>query len=145
MSLRNDENPTGKPALEASYKQTPGLFALMNHRIANIDLGKCDRLSFDVASDKDAQLAVSIEMAKVSGKGARYTYLLEVAGGKNSQHQSIPFTEFALDQNSPPDPAGKFDSSKMRTISVMDVTGAAGNETTANTLWLADVRAMLKQ
>ena len=71
--------------------------------------------------------------------------MLEVAGGKKSQHQAIPFAEFVLDQNSPPDPAGKFDSSKMRTISVMDVTGAAGNETTPNTLWLADVRAMLKQ
>ena len=33
MSLRNDENPTGKPAVEATYKQTPGKFALMNHRI----------------------------------------------------------------------------------------------------------------
>ena len=144
MSLPNDENPTGKRALEASYKQKPGQFVLMSHRIGNIDLSKCDRLSFDIASIEDAQVAVSIEMAKVKGKGARYTYMLEVAGGKKPQHQSIPFTEFVLDQNSPPDPAGRFDPSKMRTISVVDVTGAARNETTANTLWLADIRGLLK-
>ncbi len=145
ISLRNDGNPTGKPALEASYKQTPSQFALLTQRIANIDLSKCDRLSFDIASRKDAQIAVSIEMAKVGGKGARYTHVIEVAGGSEPRHESIPFAEFNLDENSPPDPAGKFDPARMRTITLMDVAGAGGNETVANTLWLADVRGLLKQ
>ena len=101
ISLRADENPAGKPALEASYTQSAGKFALISHRIGNIDLSKCDRLSFDIASRKDAKIAISIEMAKVNGKGARYTYMLEVAGGMKPQHESISFSEFVLDENSP--------------------------------------------
>ncbi len=72
ISLCNGDNPTGKPALEASYKQTPGQFALLNHRMGNIDLNKCTGLSFDIASRKDTQIAVSLEMVKANGKGARY-------------------------------------------------------------------------
>ncbi len=68
--------------------------------------------------------------------------MIYVDGGMKAQPLSIPFTEFALDHNSPPDPAGEFDPSRVRTISMMDVTGAAGNETQANTLWLAGVRAV---
>jgi hypothetical protein len=144
ISLRADENPAGKPSLEASYRQTPGKFALISHRIGNIDLSKCDRLSFDIASRKDAQIAVSIEMVKVNGKGARYTHMLEVAGEMKPHQESIPFAEFVLDENSPPDPAGKFDPARARTISLLDVTSALGNETLTNTLWLADVRGLLK-
>ena len=144
ITQRADDNPTGKPALEARYKQTPGQFSLLNHRIGNVDLSKCDRLSFDIASRKNAQIAISIEMAKVNGKGARYTYNLEVAEGMKPQHESIPFSKFVLDPNSPPDAADKFDSSRARTVSVIDVTSVSSNELSENTLWLADVRALLK-
>ena len=145
IALSPDGNPTGKPALEAIYKQTPGQFALLSHRIGNIDLSKCDRLTFDIASRKAAQIALTLETQKVNGKGARYTYLVEIPAGMKPQHEAIPFSDFVLDENSPPDPAGKLDPSRVRTISLLDITSASINETLSNTLWLADVRGLVKR
>ncbi len=144
IAIRPGENPLQKPALEAVYKQTPGKMALLNRRLGSEDLSRCDRLAFDIASRSDAQIAVSVEMLKKAGKGSRYTYLIEVKGDSKKQTVTIPFTEFALDENSPPDPAGKFDPTKIRSLSLLDVTGVTATEAVPNTLWLADVRALYK-
>lgn len=134
--------PGDKPALEASYKQVPGQIALLTHRLADLDLSKCERLNFEISSKVYAQIVVSIEMAKVDGKGARYKYVLEVDGGGKPLSVSIAAADFVLDENSPPDAAGKFEFGRARTISILDVTGVQGAETLANTLWVSGVQGV---
>jgi hypothetical protein len=144
ITVRPGENPVGKPAIEASYKQPAGQIAILNHRLGTTDLSKCESIDFDIASRKSAQMVVSIEMVKVDGKGPRYRYLLEVGDGMRAQQISIPISEFVLEENSAPDPAGKFDLRRARSLSLLDVSGALGASTEANTLWLADVRCVVK-
>jgi hypothetical protein len=54
---------------------------------------------------------------------------------------SIPFSEFSLAEDRPPDPDGHLELGKLRSIGLIDIIGTVEGTTAQNTLWLADMRA----
>ena len=97
-------------------------------------------LSFDVASAHDAHIILSLEGRKVDGRAPRYNHDFTVAAGQTG-HMSIPFSEFTLADDSPPDPDGHLEISKIRSIGLVDIIGIAEGVRAQNTLWVTDMRA----
>jgi len=135
-------NPLGEPALEARYQQIEGKFVVIAHPLGQVNLRGSERISFDIASTKDAQIVVGLEKRKPgSSEGPRYNTLVQVPGNSKSVHESIAFAEFTPDENGPGDPEGKFTPEQIKTISLVDITASFSHEQQPNTIWLGQLRA----
>jgi hypothetical protein len=142
LSRSSSGNPLGGPALEARYQQLEGKFVVIAHPLGHVDLHDTGSLSFDIASNKDAQIVVALEKRKPgSNEGPRYNTSFQVPGNRQVVHKSIPFAEFQLDENSPADPEGKLNPDQIKTVSLLDITAAFSHEQQQNTLWLGQLRA----
>jgi hypothetical protein len=85
---------------------------------------------------------VALEKRKPgSQQGPRYNTSLEIPGSSKVVHESIPFSEFIVDENGPADPEGKFSPEQIKSISIADITGALTHQQQKNTIWIADLRA----
>ena len=136
---------SGKPlagrALQASYEQAPGTFAVISRTLPEVDLRGTDRLTFDIASTVRAQLLVAVELHKPGGQGPRFNTTIEVPGGQQPLHQEIVFANMTADPKSPAAPGGKIDPTLIKTFSLIDITSAFGGGQAKNTLWIGNVRA----
>jgi hypothetical protein len=142
LSLSLSSNPLSGHALEARYEQAEGHYVVLMHPLANTNLGKVDRLEFDIASEKDAQIVLSVETKKSSsGKSPRYNTTVEVPGKRKPVHPTVLFADFKPDENGPPDPEGRLDTSRIKSIGLLDITSAMSHENQKNTLWIANLRA----
>ncbi len=142
LSLNTSGNPLARRALQVSYEQAEGRYVLITHPLAPADLRNTDRLVLEIASARDAQIVLSLEKRKPgSGQGPRYNATIEVPGNQKPVHEAISFADFKLDENGPADPEGKLDVSKLKTLSLVDVTGAFTHEKQKNTIWIADIHA----
>ena len=141
LSVSKSENPLKKRALEFRYKQDPSRLSVILHGLGQTDLRGAKALSFDVASTLDAHLLIALEEQKIDGKqGPRYNLDFTVSAGQTG-HMNMPFAEFTLADDSPADPSGHLDLAKVRTISLVDLSGMLNGSDEKNTLWLADMRA----
>ena len=141
LVLSKSGNLLGKPAMEFRYLQDPGKVAVAMHGLGQTDLRQTKELVFEVASKLDAHMVVMLEMQKVDGKpGPRYNLDFEISGGQTG-HMRMPFEEFTLAEDSPPDPAGHLDLGKVRSIGLADVRGLLTGAMEENTVWVADMRA----
>src|SRR5271166_1817322 len=68
LKLSPAANPLGMSALQATYEETQGEFAVLLRRLSNLNLSGAKRLAFDIASERDVTLVISLELKK----GARY-------------------------------------------------------------------------
>lgn len=142
LSRSASDNPLGGPALEAQYQQIEGKFVVIAHPVGQLNLRDNDRLTFDIASTKDAQIVVALEKRKPgSNEGPRYNASFSVPGNRQVTHKSIPFADFQLDENGPADPEGKFTPDQVKTISFLDITAAFSHEQQRNTIWIGQLRA----
>jgi hypothetical protein len=140
LVLSKSGNPLNKPALQFRYRQEPNKFTVVMHALGQVDLRGVKELSFDVASEHDAHVILALEGQKKDGRAPRYNHDFTITAGQVG-HMTIPFSEFTLAEDSPPDPDGHLDVSKLRSIGLIDIIGTAEGVKEQNTLWLADLRA----
>ena len=135
LKLDSGSNPLHAPALEANYKQASGQFQLLLRRVTGTEMGQAKRLVFDIASERDVTLMVSLEMHRPGGgQGPRFTLPIYPPGGKEVFHVSLDLADFQGD--------GKFDPAHWRSLAIVDITAAGGGDAEANTIWIGNVAAL---
>ncbi|MDQ2899866.1 MAG: hypothetical protein M3Y07_08705 [Acidobacteriota bacterium] len=145
LSLDASGKPLAEHAMKAVYQQVEEQYIVFVHKLGALDLSEANRLAFDVASEKPAQLVISFE-ERSPGKrqGPRYSVDIEVPGGGKSDRREVALGAFQPDQNGPTDPNGKLDLDKIKTISILDVTAAYTHESAKNTLWIGNIHAVTR-
>jgi hypothetical protein len=133
LRLSETGNPLGERALQASYQHHDGELDILVRREGRVPIRpsgpKPERLAFDVASEREVVLLVSLEMKKPGGgEGPRYTLPIYAPGGREVFHVDLKLADF--------DGPEKFDAAEWRTTAIVDVTDADG----PNTLWIGNVR-----
>jgi hypothetical protein len=128
LKLSDADSPLKERSVEASYQHHDGELDLLVHREAAIS-GKPTRLAFDIASEREVTLVVSLEMRKPGGGvGPRYTLPIFPPGGREVFHVDLSLADFKG-----PD---RFDPAQWRTTTIVDVTEGDG----PNTLWIGNLR-----
>ena len=143
--VKLDLAPAGvlaEPALEASYGDTPDSFVMMTRRLTHADLAGATTIAFDIASEREATLAVSFEL-RDAGKnnGPRYSLTIFPPGNRRVFPVALKFNAFDHDPNSPTG-SGKLDPALIKTITIVDVSGPSGGDSSANKLWIGNLRAL---
>lgn len=131
LKLSQTGNPLGVRALEASYDHREGEFDLLLRREGTArpaGAPKPSRIVFDVASERETTLVVSLETRKPGGgSGPRYTMQIFPPGGREVFHVDLKLADFQG--------PGKFDPDQWRTTAILDITDAE----IANRLWIGEV------
>ena len=146
LSLSASDNPIGGPALTASVKAVEGKLTILTRRTNPADLAGAKRLVFDMAAEHEGTFAISIETQKngsAGGQGPRYNFMIYPPDGRKVFRVNVSFADFDHDPNSAPDPAGKLDASRIKSIAIGDITALTGGATTDNKIWIGRVE-MLK-
>jgi hypothetical protein len=140
LALSKSGNPLGKPALQFSYRQDPAQFVVAARMLSQADFRDATQLEFDVASSHAAHLAISIQEQKIAGReGPRYNFDFQISAGATG-HIIIPFSELTLAEESQPGPSGYLDVGRVRSISLVDISGIVDGATGNNTVWLTAMR-----
>jgi hypothetical protein len=121
LQLAGRENPLGAPAMLAAITSSDGRFGLLLRRVSNLDLAKATRLTFDMASQNETTLAISLEMKN----GQRFTQTIAPPGKREPFHVSLKLADFEGE--------GTFDPAQWKSIAIADTLGSA------NTIWIAKV------
>lgn len=145
LRLSETDNPLGVQSMEASYEQSEGPYPILVRRLANLDLAKARRLVFDVASEREATLVVSLELKKPgSSQGPRYNATIFAPEGRKMFHVNVRLSDFEPDANSREASLTKLEPSRLKSLAITDITVASGGEGGANTIWIGNVRAAVK-
>jgi hypothetical protein len=131
LKVAPKENPLGMPAMEAAYQQTEGHYGLLLRRIANLDLTKATRLAFDVASEREATLVVSLE----TRKGQRFNLSIFPPGKREVFHVSLRLADF--------EGPGRLDPGQLKSIAIADISAAGGGAEQANTIWIGKLEGLV--
>jgi len=123
MKLAGPENPLKMPALEARYEQGREKYPLLLRRVANFDLSKAKRLAFDIASEQEVTMIVSLE----TKSGQRFTTTIFPPGKREVFHVSLSLAEF--------EGPGRLDPTQLKAIALADITSSGES----NTIWLGKV------
>jgi len=135
LKLSEKDNPLGESALEADYQPVDGRMEVLLRRVSGPALAKTTRLQFDIASERETTLVVSLEMKKPGGgQGPRFTLPIYPPGNKEVFHVDVKLADF--------DGQGRFDPAQWRSLAIVDVTAMGGGDTGANRLWIGNVRAV---
>jgi hypothetical protein len=144
MTLKwtSQESPLGMASLQASYEQNAGPYAFLVRRLASLDLSKATRLVFDIASEREATLLVSLEIKKPgSSQGPRYNLTIFPPGARKVFHVNLSLADFELDANTRIPGPGRLDPARLKSIAITDITVASGGDGGANTIWIGKVEA----
>lgn len=143
LSLTRPVNPLGEAGYEVSYDQTPAKYIAIAHGLSNLDLHGTAQLAFDVASLRPASFTVYLEERNPGNDvGPRYSTTLEVAGNSTSSRKTLAISDFVRDPSSPIDPDGRLTPGRLKSISLIDVTGARLSGPERNTLWMSSIEAI---
>jgi hypothetical protein len=135
LKLSAAGNPLGERAMEAAYRQVDGQLEVLMRRVSGAGAANSKRLEFDIASERETTLVVSIEMKKPGGgQGPRFTLPIYPPGGKEVFHVDLKLADF--------EGHGQFDPAQWRSLAIADVTTAGGGQAGANRLWIGNVRAV---
>ena len=145
LKLSGADNPLRMAAMEASYEQSEGPYPVVVRRLANLDLAKARRLVFDVASEREATLVVSLELKKPgSSQGPRYNITIFAPEGRKTFHVNVRLSDFEPDPNSREAAVVKLQPSRLKSLAITDITVASGGEGGANTIWIGNVGVAVK-
>jgi hypothetical protein len=145
LKLDTDGKVIPGNSLEATYQQSAERFVVIPHELPPMDLSKATHLAFDIASEKPSTIIFAFEeVAPGKERGPRYSANVEVDGGGKPAHREVALSSFALDQNGAPDPGGKLDRTKLKSISLVDITAAITGQEAVNTIHLANLQAITK-
>ena len=121
LQLASRDNPLSGPAMQAATTLSDGRFGLMVRRVSTLDLAKAVRLTFDVASERETTLVVSLEMKN----GKRFTQTVYPPGKREAFKVDLKLADFEGE--------GRFDPAQWKSIAIADTLGQP------NTIWVAKV------
>jgi hypothetical protein len=124
-----ETGPLGEPSLKATYSDTSEPYAVMVRQVGGLNLGKAKHLLFDIASEHEATILISIEMKK----GARYHFSINPPAERKVFHVDASLDDFEREGDSGP---ATFDPAQWKSIVMLDISG--GNM--QNTFWLGNLR-----
>jgi len=127
LKLGASDNPLHMRALQATYRQAEGQLPVLMRRLSNFDLSKATRLSFDIASERESTLVLSLE----TKTGARFTLQIYPPGAREVFHVGLKLADFQGQ--------GKLDPAQLKSLSILDATAAAGGAEGSNTIWIGNV------
>jgi hypothetical protein len=130
LSMAPKENPLGMPAMEAGYVQTQGHYGLLLRRLANLDLSRATRLAFDVASESEATLVVSLE----TKTGQRFNLTIFPPGKREVFHVNLRLADF--------EGPGRLEPGQLKSIAITDISAAEGGAEQANTIWIGKMECL---
>jgi hypothetical protein len=130
LKLSASGNPLGMRALQAKYEQAEGQFQILLRPLSSFDLSKATRLEFDIASEKESTLVISLELKE----GARYNLTIYPPGGRESFHVNLKLSDF--------EGSGKLDPAKLKSLAITDITAAASGAPGTNTIWIGKVETL---
>ena len=136
LKLSPRDNPLHAPALEAEYEQIEGQYSVLIRRLSSVNLSAAKRLVFDIASDRDVTLALSLD------SGARYTLTIFPPSGRKVFHVNLDLASFERDQNSPVGAPARVDPSRLKSLTITDINAAAGGDVGTNTIWIGNLAAL---
>jgi hypothetical protein len=123
--------------LQADYQQAPGKIAGFARRLTCGKLDGMDRLAFDVASAKPAQLIVQLEELG----GGKYNTMVTVPGESTLRNVSLKFSEFTPADDSKDDNS-RLNLDQVNQVLILDVTGFLGATRQENALRISNLRAV---
>jgi hypothetical protein len=128
LELAPAANPLGEPAMQASYTQTEDPFPSLVRRLSNFDLSKATRLEFDIASEKEATIAIGLEVHRPgAAQGPRFSLPIYPPGNREVFHVSIKLDDFQGQ--------GKLDPAQLKMVVLTDASAANGSQG-RNTIWI---------
>jgi hypothetical protein len=143
LSLSKPGHPLERAAYEVNYDRTQTKHVAIVHGLSNLELGHATRLSFDAASLKPATVTVYLEERNPGNDfGPRYSATLEVGGGSTPSRKTLAISDFVHDSTGPTDPDGRLTPGRLRSLSMIDVTGATLIAPDRNTLWISSIEAI---
>jgi hypothetical protein len=119
LQLAPKANPLGGPAMQMAASGEGGKLGLAIRRVSNLNLAKAERLVFDVASENDTTLVISLEMKG----GQRFNQTVYPAAKREILHVRVKLADFEGE--------GEFDPSQWKSIAIAETSGQP------NTLWIA--------
>jgi hypothetical protein len=122
LSLSPSGNPLGEPAMQVATRQLDGEIAVLTRRVAHLDLSKATRLAFDVASQRESTLAVTLEQKD----GQRYNLTVYPPGKQEVFRVDLKLEDF--------NGQAKVAPGQLKSIAIADLGGPG------NTMWIANVR-----
>jgi hypothetical protein len=129
LKLAPAANPLGEPAMQASYEQTEEPFPSLVRRLSNFSLSKATRLEFDIASDKEATIAIGLEMRRPgAAQGPRFNLPIYPPGNREVFHVSVKLDDFQGQ--------GKLDPAQLKTVILTDASAANSGSLGQNTIWI---------
>lgn len=138
MRLDKSGTPIKGRALRVDYQQAEGKYIALIRDMRRFDLTKSDRFTFEAASAKSAKLVFALE----EKGGAKYNATLDIPGDSVPARRSVSFADFAIAEDSPQDANGHLDLDQLKTLTIVDITGAFGIAPQKNTLWIGPLRAL---
>jgi hypothetical protein len=136
---RSTGAPLAGPGLKAEYRQAEGKFAILSRSLMPWVLTQAKTLTFDAASQHGAKLIVEVEETE----GGKYTAIVDVPAGAKSTSFRLPFTDFKPAEDSK-DPDGKLDPGKVKSLTLVDVSGTLEKVNRDNVLWLSNLMGLAK-
>lgn len=132
LELAPAGNPLGEPAMAASYKQTDEPFPSFVRRLGNLDLSHATRLEFDIASQQEATVNVTLEMNRPgAAQGPRFNLPIYPPENREVFHVSVKLADFQGQ--------GKLDPAQLKTLILTDVSAAGAGDLGRNTLWIGNI------
>jgi hypothetical protein len=129
--------------LRAIYTQSLDKPVAMIRMVGHADLKGKESLAFEISSQQPADLLFSLEeLASGQAQGPRYNLTLEVPGGGKVVHREVVIEAFEHAADSPNDPNGKLDLDKIKTLTILDITGTVSQLTGKNSLWIGNIRGV---
>jgi hypothetical protein len=108
--------------MQAATGLSEGRFGLIVRRVSTLDLSKATRLAFDIASQNETTLVISLEMKN----GKRFTQTVYPPGTREAFRVNLKLEDFEGE--------GTFDAGQWKSIAIADTLGKP------NTIWIAKVR-----
>lgn len=130
LRLSYSGNPLEMRALQAKYQQAEGQFEILLRPLSNLDLSQATRLAFDIASEQESTLIVSLELKH----GERYNLTIYPPGRRELFHVNLKLADF--------EGPGKLDPAKLKSLGIADITAASGGAPATNTIWIGKVETL---
>ncbi len=127
--------------MEVIYQRAESKIALLTRRLSQTNLAKTKGVSFHLASENDAVIAVSIELKmRGGGSGPRYATTIPLKAGDEAMRVALNFSDFDHDENSPAGPA-TLDPAAIKSISIVDINAMTGGELGPNKVVISALNA----
>lgn len=131
--LAGQGSPLGEPAVEVAYTANDERVPLITRSLGNFDLSKAKRIAFDIASEQDATIAVSLELKGQGGsQGPRFNLPVYPPARREVFHVELQLSEFQGQ--------GTLGPSLLKSILLLDGSAGGGGELGKNTIWIGNLR-----